>query len=182
MAFHTYDHVNIADWNPALALYHQAFPKAGRKPDPIIMGMFAKKLSFLHTDSEGGNLSAMAFSGLIPEANVLLIDYLAVREDLRGRGIGHQFVQNIAAWAKEEKKLSGILLEAEDEPSLENVGRIRFWEKCGFILTEYVHKYIWVPETYRAMYLPFGSEFRVNDRGQSLFKYIESYHKKAFKR
>lgn len=182
MIFHTYDHLNTSDWKPALNLYHQAFPKPGRKPDPIIMGMFTKKLSFLHTISNGGDISAMAVTGLIPEPGLLLIDYLTVRDQLRGQGIGRQLVREITAWAKDEKKLSGIILEAEAEPAPDNAKRIQFWESCGFILTEYVHSYIWVPETYQAMYLPFSSELSLEDRGQSLFKHIESYHKKAYQK
>jgi GNAT superfamily N-acetyltransferase len=182
MKFHTYDHLSTSDWKPALDLYHQAFPKPGRKPDPIIVGMFTKKLSFLHTVSEGDNLAAMAVTGLIPEAGLLLIDYLTVRDNLRGQGIGRQLVRDITAWAKDEKHLSGILLEAEAESGQANAERIQFWESCGFTLTEYVHKYIWVPETYQAMYVSFGSEFAVKDQGQALFRHIESYHKKAFQK
>jgi GNAT superfamily N-acetyltransferase len=180
MTFRTYDHLDVPDWKQAMELYIQAFPS--RKADNIITGMFAKRISWLHTEATSGEVSAMAITGLIPEEKWLLIDYLAVRTEKRGQGIGRQFVRDLADWARNERKLSGLLLEAEADPGSENANRIRFWERCGFILTEYVHHYIWVPETYRAMYLPFGSDFRLKDRGESLFRCIESFHKKSFTR
>jgi GNAT superfamily N-acetyltransferase len=182
MTFRTYDHIDTPEWEAALDLYHQAFPAPGRKPDRILEGMFARRLSYLHTDTADGEMLAMAVTGLIPDAGLLLIDYLTVREDARRRGIGRRFVSNIERWARERKKLSGLLLEAEADPGEENAERIRFWERCGFVLTDYVHKYIWVPETYRAMYRMFTPDYRVDDGGRSLFRHIEEFHKKAFAR
>jgi GNAT superfamily N-acetyltransferase len=182
MAFRTFDDLNPPHGPQALALYHQAFPQAGRKPDSIIAGMFSKRMCFLQTESTDGEVTAMAVTGVIPQGNVLLIDYLAVREERRGEGVGRQFVLDLAAWARDELKLRGIILEAEADPGSENEERILFWRRCGFVLTDYVHKYIWVPETYRAMYLPFDKAFRVSDSGESLFQYIEWFHKKAFTR
>lgn len=183
--YSTYSHVDTPEWPEALALYHRSFP-AGRKPDAIVTGMFAKGMSELHvaTEEGSGELAAMAISGVIPAAGLLLIDYLAVRERLRDRGIGRQFVRHIADWARDERGLSGLLIEAEAEPGADNERRVRFWERCGFVLTDYVHRYKWVPETYRAMYLPFGNDVseRARDGGRALFRHIEAFHKQAFAR
>ncbi|WP_123040210.1 GNAT family N-acetyltransferase [Cohnella candidum] len=183
MAFHTYDGLDSPYGRQAMELYDEAFPREGRKPDHIIAGMFAKKLSRLHVEVDGGEVSAMAIDGLLPESDWLVIDYLAVRKGKRGQGIGRTFVRELESWARSgERKLAGLLLEAEADPGQENVDRVRFWESCGFIATEYVHHYIWVPETYRAMYLPFDPDFQPSDRGESLFRHIERFHKKAFTR
>ncbi len=179
MTFHTYDNLDTPEWGEALHLYHDAFP-AGRKPDRIIEGTFAKKLGFLHTESDGDKLLAMAVTGPIPAGNLLLIDYLAVRKDWRGQGIGRRFVRDIAAWARDVKRASGLLIETEAEPGAENERRIRFWENCGFILTGYTHHYRFVPEPYRAMYLPFDPAVGPKDDGKSLFRHIEWYHQQAF--
>lgn len=187
LEFRTYRQLDTPDWPAALALYHRSFP-AGRKPDAILAGMFAKGMSELHTATlpHARELAAMAVTGVIPAANLLLIDYLAVQEQLRGGGIGRRFVRRLAEWAREDMRLSGMLLEAEAEPGPDNERRIRFWESCGFTLTDYVHRYRWVPETYRAMYLPFGEDQalreQARDGGRALFRYIESFHKQAFAR
>lgn len=182
MGFHIDDRLDGPEGERAIRLYHESFPKAGRKPDPIIRGTFDKKLGWLITESSEEFMAAMAFAGSIPHEKLLLIDYLAVAPALRGKGIGRRFVRDIAEWAKNERGLRGILLEAEADPGEENAGRMAFWERCGFILTDYVHEYRWVPETYRAMYLPFDPDFRTEDRGESLFRHIEWFHKKAFSR
>ncbi len=185
--FRTSTHLDKPDWPAALALYHRSFPE-GRKPDAIVAGMFAKGMSELHTATveSSGELAAMAVTGVIPAAGLLLIDYLAVQEHLRGNGIGRLFVHYIADWARVEMRLSGMLLEAEAEPGADNERRIRFWERCGFVLTDYVHRYKWVPETYRAMYMPFGDGMslraQAQDGGRSLFRHIEAFHKQAFAR
>jgi GNAT superfamily N-acetyltransferase len=181
MAFRTFDHLEVPLSDQALELYHQAFSH-GRKPDAVIRSMFDKRMSFLHLETEGPIVTAMAISGIIPKAQLLLVDYLAVREDMRGRGAGQSFVGEILRWARDDRKLKGVILEAEAEKNPENEARIRFWQHCGFVLTDYVHQYIWVPEPYRAMYCPFDPGFRVSDNGESLFDYIGDFHKNAFRR
>jgi GNAT superfamily N-acetyltransferase len=182
VAFRTFEQLDVPEWKQALALYHEAFPKAGRKPDAILEGMFGKGQSYLHTEEENGEVTAMAVTGIAPRSNLLIIDYLAVKAGLQGQGIGSRFVREVADWARTEKRLDGILIEAEAHPGPEHARRIRFWKSCGFHLTPYVHRYIWVPETYRAMYLPFDTSFQVKDNGESLFRHIEAFHKKAFTR
>jgi GNAT superfamily N-acetyltransferase len=179
MQFNTYDHINIPQWLQAQRLYHQAFPK-GRKPDSIISSMFAKRMSFLHTMTIDSDLAAMAITGDLQKANVLLIDYLAVDPDQRGQGLGLKFVNAIKHWAYEGKKLSGVIVEVESEPTQENESRIRFWQRCGFTWTEYVHHYIWVPEPYRALYASFDEKPNFPTNGETLFRLISDFHKRAF--
>jgi GNAT superfamily N-acetyltransferase len=179
MTFHTYDHLDVPERETVMALFHEAFP-AGRKPDRIIEATFRKKMGYLHTETESGAIFAMAFSGPLPDVNLLLIDYLAVRPDMRGRGIGQRFVGKIAKWARDEKRMSGLLIEIDAMPGEAYMQRIRFWEKCGFVATDYIHHYKVVPEPYRAMYLPFDPAVKPEDDGRSLFRHIGEYHRKAF--
>lgn len=181
MTFSTLERMDDDTWGQAQTLYHAAFPH-GRKPDAVIRSMFDKRMSYLHLETEGSALAAMAITGIIRRPGLLLVDYLTVREDLRGRGVGARFVGDILLWAREKKKFKGVILEAEADQGPENLARIRFWERCGFVLTEYVHQYIWVPEPYQAMYLSFDPKFGVHDDGESLFDYIGEFHKKAFRR
>lgn len=181
MSFHTWDHLDIPEREAVLALFHESFP-AGRKPDRIIEATFRKKMGYLHLESEDGAVLAMAFTGPLPDANLLLIDYLAVRPELRGQSIGQRFVRNIAEWARAEMNMSGLLLEIDATPGEAYEQWIRFWQKCGFILTDYIHHYKVVPEPYQAMYLPFDPTVQPADDGRSLFRHISGFHRKAFAR
>jgi len=181
MIFATYDHLDFPQWPEALRLYEQTFPKTGRKPDRIIRSMFAKRICEIHIVTVNGEVAAMAITGIVRKANVLLIDYVAVKTELRGQGIGYSFIDAIKDWAKTEMNLSGVIVEVEAEPTQENERRIRFWRRCGFVLTDYVHQYIWVPEPYRAMYAAFDSEPDFPADGETLFRHISAFHRKSFR-
>lgn len=180
MDYHTTAQWDEALWNEAERVYHQAFPEASRKNRTIIRRMFEKRMCFLHTMTMGTEVIAMALSGINKKAQVLILDYLAVKENLRRNGWGKLFVGYIKTWAETMAHCNGIVIEIEAEATPENTRRIGFWEQCGFRLTEYVHHYIWVPEPYRAMYLKFNHDFRIPDNGQILFRYITQFHKQAY--
>lgn len=178
----TLDALDEVWWPQARALYHDAFPH-GRKPDSIIGAMFERGMSYLHLIVEEDSVIAMAITGLTgPSKSLLLIDYLAVRKDHRGQGIGRRMIEELKQWA-EPAKLSGMIIEVESEDTPENRQRILFWEKCGFTITDYVHTYIWVPEPYRAMYMRLSAgEQTIPEDGESLFGYITSFHTQAFRK
>ncbi|WP_244163249.1 GNAT family N-acetyltransferase [Paenibacillus pectinilyticus] len=104
---------------------------------------------------------------------------MAVRKAQRGRGLGQACLRDISDWAEHTAGCRGIVIEVEAEQTKENADRIHFWEKAGFHLTAYVHTYIWVPETYQAMFLSFD-DTQEND-GRKLFTYIMDYHEKAYR-
>ncbi|CAI6030430.1 GNAT family N-acetyltransferase [Cohnella sp. JJ-181] len=174
------DKPDDASWQEALSLYREAFPAEGRKPDAILARMFDKRISLLAAGREEGAMKAMAICGVLDKPKLLLIDYLAVRERDRGKGAGKRFVSLIADWAK-SRGLDGLLIEAEAEDTPENEARIRFWEKCGFVRTEYVHQYIWVPEPYRAMVRYFEPDGRGTTDGTVLIQHISEFHRRSFR-
>ncbi|WP_027094612.1 GNAT family N-acetyltransferase [Cohnella thermotolerans] len=178
MEFITFDRPDDRYWPAALRLYHEAFPNG--KPDRIIANSFAKGVGYGHVAVEGGEVVAMAFTGLLRQANALLIDYIAVRKAERRRGWGARLVDEIKRQAR-AMGLDGLILEAEAGPEPENLGRIRFWERCGFTLTPYVHQYIWVPEPYRAMYLSFDPNKPLPADGRELFRHIGAFHSLVFR-
>jgi len=168
-------------WLKAELVYEEAFPIHGRKNRSIIRRMFERGISTLHTWSEYSEVVAMALTAINQNAKVLIIDYIAVRHDRRGKGIGQICIKDIQEWAKTTADCRGIVIEVESEPTKENTERIHFWEKAGFRLTDYVHSYIWVPETYRAMYMSLDADSPMRDDGKMLFKYITGYHEKAYR-
>lgn len=169
-------------WLQAEPIYQEGFPEHGRKNRKLIKRMFERGLCALHVWHVQGVPTAMALTGMDRKENLLVIDYIAVRGSVRGKGLGLGCLQDLKTWAQ-AKSCRGIVIEAEADPSAENERRIAFWVKAGFTLTDYVHAYIWVPETYRAMYLSLDTENPVKslEQGQNLFKAILRYHEKAYR-
>ncbi len=166
-------------WPGALSLYRQAFPEG--KPEHILVAMFRKLIAYLHVVCDDEGVIAMAITGRVAQGKLLLIDYMAVRDDLRGKGVGQALLGEIKSWAAEELSADGLLIEVEYGQTPEDVSRLRFWQKCGFVLTEYVHQYIWVPEPYQAMYFPLVPDAGIPSDGRKLFKYISDYHGRSFR-
>ncbi|WP_409346304.1 GNAT family N-acetyltransferase [Paenibacillus sp. MBLB4367] len=181
MIFHTTAQWDEPLWLEAERVYRQAFPEPGSKTRTIIRRMFERNLCRLHTAAENGQVVAMALTGGVRDADVLIIDYLAVDREERGHGIGRMLLDYIEAWAETTEGCRGVVIEVEAEPTSENKGRIRFWERCGYRLTEYVHHYIWVPEPYSAMYKNFDRNRPLPDEGELLFRYITKFHNKAYR-
>ncbi|AIQ13048.1 GNAT family N-acetyltransferase [Paenibacillus durus] len=169
-------------WNIIGPIYREAFP-SGAKPEGLLKNMLEKGIASMHVLMCEGEAGAMAVTGLAgsePDKK-LIIDYMAVRADLRGQGIGRTLLGKIRDWAVKEHGVSAIIIEVEAGDTPAHAERFHFWERCGFIRTAYVHQYIWVPEPYTAMLLPLNPGETVTDDGRSLFRYIESFHKKAYR-
>lgn len=177
---HTAAEWKEALWRKAEPIYVQSFPEHGRKPEAVVRRMFERRMCRLFTLEEDHGTVAMALAGRDEPTGMLVIDYLAVSREARGRGAGLRFMERLKAWAEAEG-CRGILVEVEAEPTEENLGRIRFWERCGLHLTDYVHTYIWVPEPYRAMYLYFSPEGPEETDGQVLFEAITRFHERAYR-
>ncbi|CAM3678652.1 GNAT family N-acetyltransferase [Cohnella lubricantis] len=179
MEIRMWDRLDDRLWPEARQLYLDAFPEG--KPVRIIENTFAKGVGLLFVALQDGETAAMALAGPLRQLNALLIDYIAVRPEHRRLGVGTALVEEIARYAR-SKGMDGLILEAEAGPEPENAERVRFWERCGFTLTPYVHQYIWVPEPYRAMYLTFDPARPLPTEGQELFKHIGGYHSFVFRR
>ncbi|MFH5184407.1 GNAT family N-acetyltransferase [Paenibacillus sp. TAB 01] len=180
LEFHTTDVWNEQLWKAAEPVYTGAFPEHGRKSFAIIRNMFDRGLCQLHTADDGQVTKAMALTGIDRRASALLIDYAAVREEERSRGLGRRLIDYLKSWGI-ANGCRGMVIEVEADETEENLRRIRFWERCGFILTEGVHQYIWVPEPYQAMVFHLQEENRLPEDGEVLFRYITDFHKKAYR-
>ena len=179
----------FTDWdkevlNRLTPIYTQAILH-GAKPEGILRNMVEKKIAWLHAFRvDNGDLAGMAVTGLrdTVKGPILLIDYLAVGEECRGRGYGKAFFAAIRDSAVDRHRISAVIIEAEADDTPDNASRLRFWEGCGFIPTSYVHQYVWVPEPYRALYLPLDPDYRITDDGRSLFREITDFHRLSFNR
>ncbi|WP_017812226.1 GNAT family N-acetyltransferase [Paenibacillus shenyangensis] len=183
LTLNTYSAWDQTLWDQIRPIYTEAFIH-GAKPEKILKAMLDRGIAFLHAGWDGDELVAMAVTGLSGpvETQNLIIDYMAIRQDQRGQGKGRAFFNQLRDWAVEQHHIHAVIIEAEAEDTAENWERIVFWEKCGFISTDYVHHYIWIPETYRALVLPIMPGLEINDDGQSLFKQITTFHEKSFRK
>ena len=170
-------------WRLAEPVYHEAFPPHGRKPEAVVRSSIERGVAALHVGlSDEGRTDAMALTSVSEDGRAFLIDYLAVRQAVRGRGVGRAFCMSLAAWAEAETDARGVVIEVEAAPGVENESRVRFWSSCGFVLlSEYEHRYIWVPETYYAMVRPLAGRKPLPADGKALFRYITEYHRRAYR-
>lgn len=183
-----FEFTTIEEWDEALwarmeRIYHEAF-QSGAKTKAILRSMLDRKIGYLHTGVHHGEVVAMAVTGLEGKAadRILIIDYLAVEQKLRGLGIGTWMLEQLRAWALREHLIKGMIIEAEFGTTEAHQERIQFWERNGFILTSYVHQYRMVPEPYQAMMLPMDTSTHVPHNGEALFRYINAFHKVAYQK
>ncbi|TRZ39981.1 GNAT family N-acetyltransferase [Niallia circulans] len=165
-------------WQDANTIYKEAFGEKGAKPVKIIKNMLAKGIAELHVGYSDAKPIVMALTGKLTHEKVMLIDYLAVLEKERNHGIGKQFVTLMSQKAMSEG-YEMLIIEAESETTPDNLRRMAFWQTCGFYLTSYIHTYIWVPETYQAMYLPLTNK-ETKKHGEELFVYVNTFHRMSF--
>jgi GNAT superfamily N-acetyltransferase len=171
---------DVALWQDAFPLYVEAFGDKGAKPVQIIQNMFAQEIAELHVAYNESAAVGMALTGKLAKDRVLIIDYLAISKNVRNQGLGKRFVESLRQKASDEGYRQ-VIIETESEDTPDNKKRIRFWQSCGFVLTEYVYQYIWVPEPYQAMYLPLSSK-PSKTTGEELFELINAFHRLSFRK
>ena len=123
--------VNVFQWWEVYRLYRKAFPVSERKPFSVIRNMFQKGSVDVWRFTRDGK-----FAGLVTTVNGkenILIDYLAVDENQRGKGIGGEILQQMKAHYGDK----GLFLEIEStwesgDDQQQRLCRKRFYEKCGF--------------------------------------------------
>ena len=118
------------------------FPKAEVKPLSRILELHRKGVYFAYAlYSESNQLLSYAFLCSAAACEYVLLDYLAVSDDIRGKGIGTNMLELLKAEIC--KTYTGILLESENPDfALDKADfdirsrRISFYEKCGFHTTK----------------------------------------------
>ncbi|WP_158299422.1 GNAT family N-acetyltransferase [Paenibacillus antri] len=169
-------------WRAVEPIFDEAFPPSGRKTSRMIRKIVDTDAGWLHIGAEDGEAVAMAVTGKLPELRSLLIDYVAVRSAARSRGIGRRMAEFLAEEAR-RLGFDGLVIEIEAEETPSNESRERFWTSLGFRRTEYVHRYRWVPETYRALYMELGGKgaAALPHDGEALFRGITGFHGKIWR-
>lgn len=94
-------------WVRIYRLYRSAFPRCERKPFRMIISMWRKRKTDVWC-CEWKNRFA-GFATTINDNHLILLDYLAIEDELRGRGIGSQMLDAL----KQAYLGKGIFVEIE---------------------------------------------------------------------
>jgi len=162
-------------WKQVEPIFDEAFPPQGRKTARMVRKIVETSAGFLHIGLENDRPVAMAVTGKLPELNALLIDYIAVASAAQSRGIGSAMTAFLADEAS-SRGYGALVIEIEADVTAENAARERFWTSAGFVRTDYVHAYRWVPEPYRALYKELRPDAALPHDGEALFRSITSFH------
>lgn len=117
------------------------FPDNERKPLAMIERAYSRGQYRCYGVEKDGQIYACAFFVILCESNKMdcLVDYLSVRKDLRGQGIGSQLLSKLAQI--ELTNFHTVLLEVDDPDSAEGEEktlrerRLAFYSRNGFIDT-----------------------------------------------
>ena len=120
------------DWLRLQRLYRSAFPQDERKPFPVIRRMFREKKADIWCILADGRFVGMATT--VNGSEQILIDYFAISEKNRGRGMGKAAMECLLSLYPDK----GIFLEIEsaDRPGLDQPQRKKrkeFYLNCGFL-------------------------------------------------
>ncbi len=114
------------DWLRVQRLYRRAFPPTERKPFSIIRRMARQGRTDVWLCEADGRFAGLAAT--INSPSLILLDYFAVSDTLRGQGGGTAFLQDIL----QKYAGKGLFVEIErPDGSAEKQARRRFYEHCG---------------------------------------------------
>lgn len=117
----------------AIAIYEQSLPSNERQPRSVIEDRLNQGLCTLYGVMEDNAVIGMMVIWVFEDTPFTFLDYLAVHQDYRGKGIGEFCMQQIRA--EFDKLNKSMLIEVEDpdfgEDRVTKIRRIRFYEKCG---------------------------------------------------
>ena len=147
----------LSDAQTRLLYGHQMrrdFPESELKPLASILQMKHAGVYDVLGAHDGGTMVAYALVYRPAQGRVLLLDYLAVEPEVRGRGTGAALLGALRAYYAAAADV--LLIECERPKAAPDErqarGRIRFYERCGAHLTS---ARVWLFEVeYSIMALP----------------------------
>ena len=112
------------------ALYRSAFPRYERKPFSRITSMAKAGRADLWTIRADGRFAGLAATVNSPE--IVLLDYFAVKRQLRGRGVGSEALKGLMDHYRDRGLFVEIESTFEDAENLrERQKRKSFYVNCG---------------------------------------------------
>lgn len=117
------------DWLRIRLLYRRAFPRYERKPFAVIRRMNREGRTDVWLAEKNGRFAGLAAT--INGDDVILLDYLAVHEKLRDRGVGSAFLQRLLLCYKDKGLFVEIEATDQDDPTGEKQRRKQFYLRNG---------------------------------------------------
>lgn len=133
----------------ALAILAEGIPASEHLPKHRLTELFARGDYRLYSLLTDGQVVGAAILYLPPDRAFVLLDYMAIRSDLRGRGIGSLLFRKLVDEARSERpQAEWFLLEVDDdregpeEQRRLNRRRISFYERLGAkLLTNFPYRF-----------------------------------------
>lgn len=126
-------------WKKVKEIYLEAFPKQEQKPFFVLKHSVKSGKSQLFTALEKNVL--LGFVVVVPYQNMVMVDYLAVSQEIRSRGTGSRIMQEVLRLFVGKKIV--LLIERLNECAENNEQRIsrrRFYIKNGFTSSDiFIH-------------------------------------------
>lgn len=120
-------------------LYESAFPPSERKELSFMLeGEMAAAYDALVIETPDCPVAGLIIS--VRHGDFIMLDYLAIRPDLRGQGIGHAAMPQIIRYCRSHAPGKHIFFEIEapgpdHENSIQRSRRLEFYRSCGFVET-----------------------------------------------
>lgn len=132
---------NSSEFTQAMIIFTESIPTAERQSVEAIKERVSIGKEQLYTASTDGEVAFMALLYPLEDTQFVLLDYLAVKQQHRKRGLGSEFLRNVYTIAGLKNKL--LICEVEDP----NVGvdqdtrqrRVYFYRKNGAKILKNVH-------------------------------------------
>jgi GNAT superfamily N-acetyltransferase len=123
------------EFQEALEIYNDSFPSNERHMEDVIIDRFQKKLYRIFVVHSGNQVAGMAILYSLSGGDFVLFDYMAVKKEFRGKGIGGDLVKAMIQYVQAEAKKKYLILEVENPEygnnKNERLARIRFYRKLG---------------------------------------------------
>ena len=120
---------NPLDWLRIRLLYRRAFPRYERKPFRIIRTMHREGRTDVWLAEQDGHFAGLATT--INGDGVILLDYLAVHEKRRGKGVGSAMLQGLLSLYEGRGLFVEIEAADQDDPTGEKARRKAFYLRNG---------------------------------------------------
>lgn len=129
------------------SIYSASFPLSEQVDFGDIVRSIARGDRAMHLAEEHGNVIGFALTKPLSCTNIHLLEYLAVAEGHRNRGVGGKLLQCVVSYLRNEREACGILIEVErPEEGSEQEGdlrrrRVEFYRRNGATMLEQVPSY-----------------------------------------
>lgn len=139
---------NTTQFSQATDIYTQAIPAAERQTIDTLKERINNGKEKLYIGEKDGEVTMMALLYPLEDTQFVLLDYMAVKEEYRKRGVGSEFLKNIYEITGLKNKL--FLVEVEDpktgteQEQQTRQRRVYFYRKNGAKILKHV-RYILPP-------------------------------------